>query len=157
MSKEDHQIKLLVTENRKVYHEYFIEESFEAGIMLVGTEVKSLRKGEASILESHVVEHQGELFLHGCFIPEYDKAFHSNHYPRRPRKLLLHNKEIKRLMGLVKRKGHTVVPVKIYFNQKNLAKVLIAAVKGKKMHDKREAIKQRDWDRSKARVLKGET
>jgi SsrA-binding protein len=154
MSEYDKNIRTLVTENRKAYHEYFIEELYEAGIVLSGTEVKSLRNGHASIVECHISDEKGELFLYGAYIPEYDKANRFNHYPRRPRKLLLHSKEIKKLAGMVQRKGYTVVPLKLYFNQRNRAKVLIAAVKGKKLHDKRETIKQREWDRQKARVLK---
>lgn len=149
-------MKTLVTENRKVYFEYSIEETIEAGIVLQGTEVKSLRMKQASIQESHVEEEGGELYLHGCFIPEYDKAFFSNHYPRRPRKLILHKREINRLTGLIERKGYAVVPVKIYFNKRNLVKVMLAVAKGKKQHDKRESIKERDWNRQKARVLKYE-
>jgi SsrA-binding protein len=153
MSIFDKNIKTLITENRKAYHDYFIEELFETGIVLTGTEVKSLRHNKASIVECHVTEDKGELFIYGAYIPEYEKANRFNHYPRRPRKLLLRTREIKKLIGLIKRKGYTVVPLKLYFNYKNKAKLIIAAVKGKKAHDKRETIKQRDWERQKARVL----
>ena len=154
MSEFDKNIRKMITENRRAYHEYFIEELYEAGIVLTGSEAKSLRCGKASIVECHISEEKGELFIHGSYIPEYDKAKLYNHYPRRPRKLLLHSREIKKLTGLIQRKGYTVVPLKFYFNLKNKAKLLIAAVKGKKLHDKRETIKQREWDRQKARVLK---
>ncbi len=154
MSEFDKNIRTIITENRRAYHEFFIEELYEAGIVLTGSEAKSLRKGKASIVECHIAEDKGELYIYGSYIPEYDKAKVFSHYPRRPRKLLLHKKEIKRLTGLIQRKGFTVVPLKFYFNLKNRAKLLIAAVKGKKLHDKRETIKQRDWDRQKSRALK---
>lgn len=154
MTQFEKNIRRIITDNRKAYHEYFIEEEFEAGIVLTGSEAKSLRCGKASIAECHVAEDKGELYIYGSYIPEYDKAKLFNHYPRRPRKLLLHKREIKRLTGLIQRKGFTIVPLKFYFNQKNKAKLLIAAVKGKKLHDKRETIKQRDWNREKARTFK---
>ncbi|RZI46001.1 SsrA-binding protein SmpB [Rickettsiales endosymbiont of Peranema trichophorum] len=147
----------VVAENRRAHYDFFIEEKHEAGIVLTGTEVKSLRKGQASILESHVGVEGSEMFLYGAHIPEYDKAYRFNHYSRRTRKLLLHKREIKKLAGLIQRKGYTIVPLQIYFNNRNKAKVLLALAKGKKQHDKRETIKQREWTRHKARVLKEET
>jgi len=154
MTAHDTTIHRAVTENRKASYDFFIEETYEAGIVLSGTEVKSLRGGKASILECHINNENQELFLYGAHIPEYDKAYRFNHYPRRPRKLLLHKREIKKLSTLIKRKGYTIIPLKIYFNRRNKAKVLIALAKGKKLHDKRQTIKQRDWNRQKARLLK---
>jgi SsrA-binding protein len=146
-----------IAQNRRARYDYFIDEVLEVGIVLTGTEVKSLRKNEVSISESHAMVDNGEIFLVNANIPEYDKANQFNHYPRRPRKLLLRKKDIKKLIGLVQRKGCTLVPVSMYFNYKNLAKVELGVARGKKEHDKRETIKQADWQRQKARVLKGST
>lgn len=154
MKDFERNIHSTICENSKARHDYFIEETYEAGICLTGTEVKSLRFNQISIAESHVLEENAELFLHGSFIPEYEKARIKNHYPRRPRKMLLHSKQIKRLMGLILRKGYTIIPLKMYFNNKNKAKVLLGVGKGKKAHDKRETIKDRDWDRKKSRIMK---
>lgn len=144
-----------IAQNRRARYDYFLDEVMEAGIVLTGTEVKSLRNNEASIAESHAVVDGDEIYLVNANIPEYDKANRFNHYPRRPRKLLLRKKVIRRLIGLVQRKGCTLVPVSMYFNYKNIAKVELAVARGKKEHDKRETIKQADWKRQKARVLKG--
>ncbi len=144
-----------IAQNRKARYDYFLDEILEAGIVLTGTEVKSLRNNEVSIAEAHALVDNGEIFLVNANIPEYDKANQFNHYPRRPRKLLLRKKDIKKLIGLVQRKGCTLVPVSMYFNHKNIAKVELAVARGKKEHDKRESIKQADWKRQKARVLKG--
>lgn len=154
MYSYENNIRQLIAQNNKAHYEYFIEQTYEVGIVLTGTEVKSLRENKASIAESHVVEIKGEIFIIGCYIDEYTKANKFNHYPRRPRKLLLHSKEIKKLTGMVKKQGITIVPLSLYFNKKNLVKVLIAIAKGKKQHDKRETIKQRDWERQKARIFK---
>ncbi len=144
-----------VAENRKARHEYHIEDRFEAGIMLAGTEVKSLRLGQCSLGESHVAFKHGDITLFNAHIPEYQQAGqHLQHNPRRPRKLLLHKREIKKLMGRVNREGYTIVPLKLYFNKTGLAKIEIALAKGKKAHDKREDVKQRDWNRQKQRLLK---
>jgi SsrA-binding protein len=144
----------LVAKNSRATFEYFILETYEAGISLVGTEVKSLRGGKASIIESHVAEVDGFLSLVNADIPEYDKARFTNHYPRRPRKLLLHKKQINKIAGAIQRKGFTVIPLRIYFNNKNIAKVELGLSQGKKQHDKRQTIKDREWDRQKSRVLK---
>ncbi len=144
----------LVAENRKARHLYQIEETHEAGIALTGTEVKSLRMGRANIAESHAEVRNGEVWLINAHIPEYPYGNIHNHEPRRPRKLLMHKREIRRLAGAVQRQGMTLVPLKLYFNRRGLAKVLLGLARGKKAHDKREDIKRRDWDRQKARLMK---
>lgn len=153
MSKQVDNFKI-VANNAKASFEYFILEKIEAGLVLTGTEVKSLRNGKASIIESHVVEDNGNLSLLGVDIPEYDKARFSNHQPRRPRRLLLRKKQINKMLGLIQRKGMTIIPLKIYFNQRNFAKVELGLAQGKKQHDKRHAIKEREWNRQKARIHK---
>lgn len=146
-----------VAENRRARFDYFLEEKFEAGIMLSGTEVKSLRHGQCSLNESYAVERHGDIWLTGSYIAPYGPAgAHLQHEPRRNRKLLLHKREVARLMAAVKQKGYTLVPVSLYFNARGVAKVQIALAKGKAQHDKRETIKQRDWNRDKARILRGE-
>lgn len=152
--KQPEYVKQLLAQNKKATHDYFIEEKFETGIVLKGTEVKSLRDGRASINEAHANHMEGEIFLLGSNIPEYKKAHQFNHHPRRPRKLLLKKREIKKMIGLLQKKGYTLIPLSLYFNNKNLVKVSLGLAKGKKKYDKRESIKQRDWDRKKARILK---
>lgn len=148
-------INATVAENRRARHDYFIEETFEAGIQLTGTEVKSLRLGQCSINEAHVGPSGDDIFIYNAHIPPYEQATaKQNHEPKRNRKLLLHRKEINKLNGSVTQKGYTVVPLKLYFNKKGLAKLLIGLGKGKKQHDKREDIKKRDWGREKERLLK---
>lgn len=153
MNKTKHGIQI-VAQNKKAYHEYTIEDKIEVGIVLKGSEVKSLRFSKASINESYANNIDNEIFILGANIPEYNKAKSFKHNPKRPRKLLLHKKEIKRLIGLIKRKGYTIIPLTLYFNHKNIAKLSLGLAKGKKKHDKREAIKQRDWERDKARIFK---
>jgi SsrA-binding protein len=143
-----------VAQNRKARHDYFIDDTVECGIVLVGTEVKSLRKGHASIIESFAREENGEIFLVNSHIPEYEGASRFNHEPRRPRKLLLHRKQIDRLIGAVNRDGRTIIPMRLYWNEKGLAKLELAVAKGKKAHDKREAQADRDWQRDKARLMR---
>lgn len=144
-----------VAMNRKARHDYFITDTVEAGIMLVGTEVKSLRTGQASIQESFAGPKEGALFLLNAYIPEYKQAgTHLQHETRRPRKLLLHKREMNKLMGQVKREGITLVPLGMYFNKRGIAKVELGLAKGKHQHDKRAAIKERDWKRDKARVMR---
>ncbi len=140
--------------NRRARFNYEIGQVFEAGIQLTGTEVKSLREGKSNIADSYAGDKDGELWLYNSYIPEYLQANRFNHQPRRARKLLLHQSEINRLMGAVQREGMTIVPLKIYFNDRGRAKVEIALARGKKLHDKRETSKQRDWDREKSRVLR---
>lgn len=144
-----------VSDNRRARFDYHLEDKIEAGIVLTGTEVKSLRHGQCSLNESHVGPMHGELYLFGAHIPEYQQAGkHLNHEPRRPRKLLVSKKERDRLAGAVTREGYTIVPVSLYFNAKGLAKVQIALAKGKKEHDKRDTEKAREWGRQKSRILR---
>lgn len=143
-----------VAQNRKARHDYFIEDSVEAGMVLVGTEVKSLRAGHASIAEAFAREQNGDIYLMNAHIGEYAAASRFNHEPRRARKLLLNRKEINRLLGSIKREGVTLVPLSIYFNGRGRAKVELALAKGKKTHDKRESIKERDWKREQGRLLR---
>ncbi len=144
----------VVAENRKARFNYSIEETFEAGLALSGTEVKSLRFGEGSIAESYAEVKDGEVWLVNANIPEFSHGNRFNHEPKRPRKLLLHQREIAKLFGAVERKGMTLVPLSIYFNSKGRAKVELALAKGKQAHDKRQTIKDRDWQRDKARLLR---
>ena len=145
----------VVADNRRANFDYALEDKFEAGLVLVGTEVKSLRHGQCMLAESHVAEKNGELHLLNCHIPEYQQASQlMQHDPRRPRKLLLKKREMNKLMGAVSREGYTIVPTKLYFDKKGLAKLEIALAKGKKQHDKRETKKQRDWNRDKQRIMR---
>ncbi|MBX6321700.1 MAG: SsrA-binding protein SmpB [Rhodospirillaceae bacterium] len=144
----------LVAQNRKARHDFFIEDTLEAGIMLQGSEVKSLRQGHASIAEAFAVARDGDLVLVNAHIPEYAGANRFNHEPRRPRKLLLHKRELNRLIGQVQRAGVTLVPLAIYFNERGIAKVSLGVAKGKRRVDKREAEKARDWQRDKARLMR---
>ena len=144
----------LVAENRKARFNYEIGDTVEAGIALTGSEVKSLRTGRANIADSYASEEGGELYLINAHIAEYTQAGRANHSPTRPRKLLLHRKEIGKLAGAIQREGMTVVPLKLYFNQRGIAKVLLGLAKGKKLHDKRETEKRRDWDRQKGRLMR---
>ena len=143
-----------VAENRRARFEYFIEEVFEAGIALSGTEVKSLRSGVGSIAESYAHVQGGEAWLVNANIPEFSHGNRFNHEPKRPRKLLLHEREIEKMIGAVERKGMTLIPLSIYFNSRGRAKVELALAKGKQTHDKRQTIKDRDWQRDKARLLR---
>jgi SsrA-binding protein len=144
----------IVADNRKARHNFEIGETIEAGIALAGTEVKSLRLGKATIGESYAAEHGGELYLYNAYIPEYLQANRFNHEVRRPRKLLLHKAQINKLAGAVSREGMTVVPLKMYFDDRGRAKVEIALARGKKLHDKREADKEKTWNRDKARIMR---
>jgi SsrA-binding protein len=144
----------LVADNRKARFNYEIGEVFEAGIMLTGTEVKSLRLGKAMIAESYASNENGELFLINSYIPEYLQANRFNHETKRPRKLLLHRKEIAKLFYGISRDGMTVIPLKLFFNDQGRAKIELALAKGKKLHDKRETEKARDWNREKGRLLR---
>jgi SsrA-binding protein len=145
--------RTVVAQNRKARHNYFIEETFEAGLVLSGTEVKSLRGGRSSIGESYVTEEGGEAWLVNADIPEYASGNRFNHERKRPRKLLLHRRQINTLIGAIQREGRTVVPLQVYFNERGRAKVEIALVTGKQAHDKRQAIKDRDWKRQRARLM----
>ena len=145
----------IAADNRRARYDYALGETFEAGLMLAGTEVKALRAGKATIAESYAsVERSGEVFLINATIPEYLQGNRFNHDPKRPRKLLLHAKEIAKIAQGVEREGMTIVPLKIYFNEQGRAKIEIALAKGKKLHDKRETERKRDWAREKSRLLK---
>jgi SsrA-binding protein len=145
----------VAADNRRARYNYELGETFEAGLMLAGTEVKGLRTGKATIAESYAsVERSGEVYLINATIPEYLQANRFNHDPKRRRKLLLHAREIAKIAQAVEREGMTIVPLKIYFNERGRAKIEIALAKGKKLHDKRETEKKRDWDREKGRLLK---
>ncbi len=145
----------LIAENRRARFEYAIGDVIEAGLVLRGTEVKSMRMGKANIAESYAAEDGGELWLVNADIPEYGKAHGQlNHERRRPRKLLLHRRQVNKLMGAIQREGMTVVPLKLYFNTDGRAKIELALAKGKKLHDKRETEKKRDWQRDKARLMR---
>lgn len=144
----------IVAENRKARHNYDIVETFEAGIVLTGTEVKSLRNGSPNIAESYASPEGNEIWIINSYVPEYTQGNRFNHDPRRHRKVLLSRREITKMQNAVAREGMTIVPLKIYFNEKGRAKVELAVVKGRKNHDKREADKKRDWQREKSRLLK---
>jgi SsrA-binding protein len=144
----------VVAENRRARFDYEILDTYEAGIELKGPEVKSLREGRTNLAESYAAMKGGELFLVNANIPEYRQANRFNHEPKRPRKLLLHRRQIDKLANGVLREGLTIVALKLYFNQRGRAKVDIALAKGKKLHDKRETIKERDWGREKSRLLR---
>ena len=144
----------IVAENRKARFNYHIEETFEAGLALQGTEVKSLRSGEGSIAESYAEVKDGQVFLVNATIPEFSHGNRHNHEPKRPRKLLLNSREIDKLFGAVERKGMTLVPLSVYFNSRGRAKVELALAKGKQAHDKRATLKDRDWQRDKARLMR---
>lgn len=143
-----------IAENRRARHEYSIEEVFEAGIVLVGTEVKALRGGQGTIGESYAEISNGEVWLVNANIPAYSHATHFTHEPRRPRKLLLNNREIRKLHGAVARQGMTLVPLSMYFNTRGRVKVELALAKGRKLHDKRAAEKEKDWKREQGRLLR---
>lgn len=140
--------------NRKARHEYELLDEYEAGIVLFGTEVKSLRAGKANIGDAFATEKDEEIWLHNLSISEYAQGNINNHTPKRPRKLLMHKREIRKLIGLLQTKGLTLVPLEIFFNKRGLVKVRLAVGRGKKAHDKRASEKDRDWQRQKSRILK---
>jgi SsrA-binding protein len=152
--EKENQHKVVAT-NRKAYHDYFIEEKLEAGVMLRGTEVKSLRDGRANLQDSYASVDDGEVFLHHCHISPYSHGNIMNHDPLRPRKLLLHRKEINKLIGKTQQKGLTLIPLRIYFSKQGKAKVELALAKGKKQYDRRESIKAREAGREVERAIKG--
>ncbi|EWY40186.1 single-stranded DNA-binding protein [Skermanella stibiiresistens SB22] len=146
----------MVAQNRRARFDYFIDDTLEAGIALLGTEVKSLRSGKASIGESYAGAQNGGLYLVNSYIPEYQLAGqYFQHEPKRPRKLLVHKREMNKMMGAMKRDGVTIVPLSIYFNARGIAKVELGIARGKKKVDKRASEKERDWQRDKARVMRG--
>ncbi len=162
MSKKKHQKKkgflttnCVAVDNRKARHDFSIEEDYEAGIVLIGTEVKSLRTGKANLADSYAeIGKDGAIWLLNAYIPEYEKAMKGqSHAPRRPRKLLLHAREIKRLMGKVQSKGYTLIPLNIHFNERGIAKVKLGLAKGKTLYDKRRAEKDKEWKRQKKDLM----
>jgi SsrA-binding protein len=144
----------IIADNRKARYAYAIDETLEAGIMLVGSEVKSLRSGKTTIGEAYAHAKDGELWLVNSYIPEYTQASRFNHEPKRTRKLLVHKREAAKLAAAIQREGMTLIPLKLYFNAKGRAKIELGIAKGKKLHDKRETEKQRDWQRDKARLMR---
>ena len=154
MGKYKNRFEKAVATNRKAYHDYFIVEKFEAGIMLQGTEVKSIREGRVNLQDSYASVKGAEAFLHHCHISPYSHGNIANHDPLRPRKLLLHRKEINKLVGKTQQQGLTLIPLRIYFSKRGLAKVELGLAKGKKQHDRRESIKTRDASREMERAMK---
>jgi SsrA-binding protein len=152
-AKSPRQLRI-VADNRKARFNYQIGEVFEAGIALTGTEVKSLRQGRATIAEAYADARGGEIWLVNANIPEYLQGGRFNHAPKRVRKLLLHRRQIHKLAGAVEREGMTIVPLKLYFNEKGRAKLELALARGKKLHDKREAEKKRSWERERGRLMR---
>ena len=152
-AKVERKLRVLA-DNRKARFNYFIDETFEVGVVLTGTEVKSLRQGKATIGESYADARGGEIWLINSNIPEYREANRFNHVPKRPRKLLLHRRQISKLIGAVEREGMTLVPLKLYFNEKGRAKIELALARGKKLFDKRETQKKRSWERERGRLLR---
>ncbi|HWP25552.1 MAG TPA: SsrA-binding protein SmpB [Xanthobacteraceae bacterium] len=144
----------IIADNRKARYNYQIGETFEAGLVLTGSEVKSMRAGRASIAEAYAAARDGELWLYNSNVAEYTQAGRFNHFPKRPRKLLLHRRQINKLIGAVEREGMTLVPLKLYFNDKGRAKVEIALARGKKLHDKRETERKRSWERERGRLMR---
>ena len=154
MAKKEAPDRKLIADNRRARFDYFVEDSIEAGLQLLGTEVKSLRAGRANIAESYASTEKGELWLINATIPEYPPAGQFNHEPRRMRKLLVRRRELKRLAGAVEREGRTLVPLRLYFNVRGVAKLELALAKGKKAHDKRASTKDREWKRQQARLMR---
>ncbi len=154
MSSQPASQRKIVAENRRARHEYEIEDTVEAGLVLMGSEVKALRHGRANIAESYASAEKGGIYLINANIPEYKQANRANHAPTRPRKLLLHGREIARLTGAVQREGRTLVPLKLYFNARGVAKLELGLAKGRKAHDKRQVQRDRDWQRDKARLMR---
>lgn len=144
----------IVAKNSKASFNYIIEEKIEAGIVLTGSEVKAIRLGKVALADTHAAEYHGEIYLYNCHIDKYEQAGRFNHASKRPRKLLLHRREIKKIIGKIKIKGYTLIAKTIYFNKKNLIKVELGIARGKKNHDKRETIKERDWQREQGRLMR---
>jgi SsrA-binding protein len=154
MAKKKDPENKVVADNRKARFAYFIESTIEAGLALVGSEVKSLRSGKATIADSYAQAKDGELFLVNAYIPEYTMANRFNHEPRRVRKLLVHKREVTRLAAAIQREGMTLVPLRLYFTPRGIAKIELGIARGKKLHDKRETEKARSWARDKARLMR---
>ena len=152
--KKEEPERRVVADNRKARFSYAIDSTLEAGLMLMGSEVKALRSGKATIAESYAQAKDGEIYLINAYIPEYTMANRFNHEPRRPRKVLVHKTEAKRLAQAIQREGMTLIPLRVYFNPRGIAKIELGIAKGKKLHDKRETEKKRDWARDKARLMR---
>ena len=152
--KKDKPASRTAAVNRRARFNYEIGQVYEAGIALTGTEIKSLRAGQSNIADAYAGEKGGELWLYNAYIPEYLQANRFNHETRRPRRLLLHKRQIDKFLGATQREGFTVIPLKIYFNEKGRAKVELGLGRGKKLHDKRESEKKKDWDRERARLMR---
>ncbi len=148
------QARKLIAENRRARFDYFLDDNVEAGIVLTGTEVKALRQGRANIAESYASAEGRDIVLINAYIPEYGPANRFNHEPRRPRRLLLHRKQIDRMIAAIQREGRTIVPLKLFWDDKGRAKLELAMAKGKKIHDKRQTEADRDWSRDKARLMR---
>ncbi|HJO85319.1 MAG: SsrA-binding protein SmpB [Rhodospirillales bacterium] len=155
MTKKKKSSENIAARNRKARHDYFIEDNYEAGIALQGTEIKSIRSGRVSIEEAYASEEGGELYLINAYIPEYQAGGRDQHETRRPRKLLLHKKELAKMFNAVNREGMTIVPLSLYFNKRGMLKVDLGMAKGKRQYDKRQSDKARDWKRDKARIMRG--
>ena len=155
MAKKKKSSENIAARNRKARHDYFIEDNYEAGIALQGTEIKSIRSGRASIEESYASEEGGELYLINAYIPEYQAGGRDQHETRRPRKLLLHKKELAKMFNAVNREGMTIIPLSLYFNKRGMLKVDLGMAKGKSQYDKRQTDKARDWKRDQARIMRG--
>lgn len=152
--KKEEPRQIASLQNRRARRDYEIEEQIEAGIVLQGSEVKSLRAGRANIADAYAGGKAGEIWLFNFYIAEYSQATRFNHEPRQPRKLLLHQRQINKLLGLVKMKGYTLVPLSVYFNKRGRVKVLLGLGKGKKEYEKRDTVKKREWERERARLMK---
>lgn len=152
--KKEEPERRVVAENRKARYSYAIDSTLEAGLMLMGSEVKALRTGKATIAESYAYAKDGEIFLVNAYIPEYTMANRFNHEPRRPRKVLVRKTEARKLATAIQREGMTLIPLRVYFNARGIAKIELGIAKGKKLHDKRETEKKRDWARDKARLMR---
>ena len=153
MSKPTENFKI-IAQNKRAFYDYEIVQKLEAGLVLMGSEVKSLRLAKATIAQAYAANDGSEIFLYGSNISEYQQAKNFSHTPQRVRKLLLHRREIKKVIAMITKKGYTLVPLTLYFNHKNIAKISLGVGKGKKRHDKREALKQKDWQREKQRMHK---
>jgi SsrA-binding protein len=151
---EREKAKKAVAQNRRAFHDYFIDERVEAGLILTGTEVKSLREGRAAIAEAYAGEMGGEIYLFNAYIPEFHGGNRFNHETKRPRKLLLRRREVEKLSGAVRREGMTLIPLQLYFTPRGWAKVELGLARGKKAHDKRATLKERDWKREKQRIMR---
>ena len=151
---EREKAKKAVAQNRRAFHDYFIDERVEAGLILIGTEVKSLREGRAAIAEAYAGEMGGEIYLFNAYIPEFHGGNRFNHETKRPRKLLLRRREVEKLSGAVRREGMTLIPLQLYFTPRGWAKVELGLARGKKAHDKRATLKERDWQREKQRIMR---